>query len=128
MEETNLGYWGHGIRNKYCSIIKHGDFLIHADDDDKYRPNSISTIKLFSVDRNSLYIFRIYNNKHKSVLWQEPILERGNIGTPNCIFPINIISMGIWRAHYGGDFYYCKDISEHVKNIIFVPIIIYDVN
>ena len=128
MEEINLGYWGHGIRNKYCSIIKDGDFLIHADDDDKYRPNSISTIKLFSVDRNSLYIFRIYNNKHKSVVWRHPTLERANIGTPNGVFPINIISRGVWRPHYGGDFYYCRDISMHVANIIFIPIIIYDVS
>jgi hypothetical protein len=128
MEETNLGYWGHGIRNKYCNIIKDGDFLIHADDDDKYRPNSIALIKLYSVDRNSLYIFRTYSITHKSVLWRAPIIERTNIGTPNGIFPINIINRGIWRPHYGGDFYYCRDISMHVPNIIFVPIVIYDVS
>src|SRR5262245_16362196 len=30
MEPTNLGFWGHGVRNKYNQL--QGDFILHADD------------------------------------------------------------------------------------------------
>ena len=32
IEDENLGYWGHGIRNKYKDL--EGDFCFHIDDDD----------------------------------------------------------------------------------------------
>ena len=130
MEEKNLGYWGHGIRNKYCNIIKEGDFLMHADDDDKYKHNSIGAIKYVVANKpkKNLYIFRSVDHKYRSLIPKLPIFQRGNVGTPNCIVPISIINKGVWRNHYGGDFFYYKDISKHVSRIIFIPIVIYEIN
>jgi hypothetical protein len=33
-EPQALGFWGHGIRNKYASLLEPTTFVLHADDDD----------------------------------------------------------------------------------------------
>ena len=44
-EPVALGYWGHGIRNKYASLLSPRDFVMHADDDDVYTPYTFDWLR-----------------------------------------------------------------------------------
>ena len=57
MEEKNLGFWGHGIRNKHNNL--EGDFIFHIDDDDILLDNAMNTIRKICKDTRIIYIFKI---------------------------------------------------------------------
>ena len=54
VEEVNLGYWGHVIRNKHKQLI--GDFVWHIDDDDLIPDDCMKIIREHCVDKSKMYI------------------------------------------------------------------------
>jgi len=122
-EETNLGYWGHAIRNKYASILEKTDFVMHADDDDRYVPGSFDLIRKTCIDEDILYIFKMVQGPVIPVEGKFNYL--GNVGTPNGIIPYKYNSLAMWHLYGGGDGFFYEDLSKKVKNIIWCPFIIY---
>lgn len=53
-EPTKLGFWGHGIRNKYSNLLEKKDFILHADDDDIYSKDSIEYLRKKCIDLDTL--------------------------------------------------------------------------
>lgn len=131
MEQTRLGAYGHGIRNKYNTLD--GDFILHADDDDFYKEGSFEIIRNICINDETLYIFqmdRYVNDKYQIVpnINLSPIIRNGNIGTPCGIIPNHINSKGIWGSGHGGDCMFYTSIQQHAKNIEYIDIIIYHYN
>lgn len=125
-EKKNLGFWGHGVRNKYANSLK-GDFILHCDDDDIYLPNAISTIRKICTDKKKLYIFKIMN--HGRETWQIPKIYLRNISTQCGVIPASYNKLGKWAPFHGGDFSFYKELSTKIRhrNIIFIDFLIYKI-
>lgn len=126
----NLGYWGHGIRNKYQAILEpKTTFIMHADDDDIYAPNSFQNLRKMCVSPNILYIAQ-FLVKSKKIIVPSQSLEiiQNDIGTPCGIIPFDIAHKSIWEHRYGGDFNYYNSIKNVSEGIKFLNTIIYYVN
>lgn len=132
----NLGYWGHGIRNKYQGILSPKcTFIMHADDDDIYIPGSFNKLRKLCIDKDTFYIAkmeRIYkdHNKKKEIIpsINDPkLITLGNIGTPNFIVPTSIAPKGEWENIYGGDFSYYNSVHKLANNVVILDNVIYTV-
>ena len=132
----NLGFWGHGIRNKYQSVLSPKcTFIMHADDDDIYINGSFNKLRKLCKDSNTLYIARmerIYENSDKQkeiipTINETKLIKLGNIGTPNGIVPTAIAEKGEWGNFYGGDFHYFDRVKNFANNVVFLDDIIYTV-
>jgi len=124
MEERNLGYWGHGIRNKYNQLS--GDFILHGDDDDVYLPGALARIrKEVCADFHALYVFPMVT-PNGICIYGRPFVA-GSIGTPMGAIPACYNSEARWGYFYGGDFMFYRGISEKVSQIIYVNFPIYKV-
>lgn len=123
-ESTNLGFWGHGIRNKYNKLP--GDFILHCDDDNKYLPNSISMIRKLCDDTSKLYIFKV--KICGGIAWSTPSVALGNIDTACGIVPAQYNSLSTWQPVYGGDFRFYESLVKNLKNsdVVFVDYVIYN--
>ena len=123
-ENDNLGYWGHGVRNKYQKELK-GDYILHADDDDIYIEGSIDIIKK-SIAKNigKMLLFKFYHNyKKNEYYWKYPIIKLNNIGTPCGAIPNIPENMGRWEYKYGGDYNFynsCKFDYIFIDEYIYV--------
>lgn len=122
-ENDNLGYWGHGIRNKYQKQLD-GDYILHADDDDIYMENSMSIIRKNIKDFNKMYLFKFYHDFSKGIsFWRVPEIKLNNIGTPCGSIPNIPDKMGTWGYKYGGDFDFynsCEFDYEFVDDYIYM--------
>ena len=58
-EPIPLGHWGHGIRNKYASLLEKRDFVMHADDDDSYIKNSFNNLRNLIKSNDILYVTKM---------------------------------------------------------------------
>jgi hypothetical protein len=124
-EPIPLGFFGHGIRNKYASILEKRDFVMHGDDDDIYLEDSFNQLRKMIVCNNTLYIAKlIAGNIH---LGCGPYICVGNIGTPNGIVPYNLNQLGEWKPFYGGDGEFYITISNIAKKTEYLNIVIYRV-
>jgi len=121
LEEENLGYWGHGIRNKYNNL--EGDFIYHIDDDDIIFENTFDIIRKHCVDNNIIYLFKI-QLENNNIVWKNKIIKEGEISTQSGIIPMHINKHGYWSLRYGGDFDYYNNLSKKY-NIIFIDKLIY---
>jgi len=127
VEETNLGYWGHGLRNKHQNNLL-GDYIINADDDDIFIEGSFEKIRQIINSDNeeeTIYYFQFFNDfKTNKVVWSEPFIAYGNIGTPSGVIPNKPDLFGIWGYRHGGDFDFYSSCnfkkSNFVKEIIYV--------
>lgn len=96
---NSLGYWGHGSRNKYQNILP-GDYLLNADDDDRYTEGAFDKIREV-VKEKKLYIFK--HQDGRNVAWSIPgVVQLGNIGTSCGVIP-NTHNLPDWELVYGGD-------------------------
>jgi hypothetical protein len=126
-ESQALGYWGHGIRNKYDSLLEKRDFVMHADDDDVYLENAFEELRKLCIDKTTLYISRMtlgYNGRvipcrSSNSFWT------GNIGTPCGIIPYNLNLQGNWAEGYGGDCKFYQSLEQTGVNIKFLDNVIY---
>ena len=121
-EPTPLGFFGHGIRNKYASILEKRDFIMHADDDDTYIEDSFHKLRNMIIYDN-LYITKMIFNNNLIIPRNNEIITN-NIGTPNGIIPYNLNLLGEWKHFYGGDAEFYKTISQ-ISKTIFLDLIIY---
>jgi len=127
VEDTPLGYWGHGLRNKYQSQLK-GDYIMHGDDDDAYIEGSFDKIreKINNSDNDDvIYYYKFYTNfSLKVFVWNNPALSFGNIGTPSGVIPNKPELFGEWGYVHGGDYFFynsCKfNHEEFVDEIIYM--------
>jgi len=101
IEEENLGYWGHGIRNKHNNLD--GDFIYHIDDDDILYEDTFENIRKYCIDTDIIYLFKI-KLENNNIIWKNKIIKEGEISTQSGIIPKHINSNGYWTLRYGGDF------------------------
>ena len=113
MEKENLGFWGHGIRNKYKSLLKKGDFILHADDDDIYTDDAIKFCEEICLNKKCVYMFKIKLNEQ--IYWKCPQIMTCNFGTPCGVIPIEINKRGEWGNFYGGDGQFYENLLPSLK-------------
>ena len=121
VSDKNLGYWGHGIRNKYNDL--EGDFIYHIDDDDIIFNDTFDIIRKYCTDTSIIYIFKIILENNK-IIWRKPEIELNYISTQSGIIPKEINKKGYWNLKYGGDYDFYKSICNK-NNTIFIDKIIY---
>jgi hypothetical protein len=98
-----------------------GDFIMFADDDDRYTPNAFEVIKNTITNPNKLYIF-----KHKwgdDINWKLKDFTIGNVGKCMGVIP-NTHSLPKFREDVFGDVYFYEEIgkmfdSEFIDHIIY---------
>ena len=120
-EEKSLGYWGHGIRNKYVDL--EGDFVYHVDDDDDLYEDSFNKIRKHCKNKKIIYIFKI-KLENNTIVWDKKKIKLSKISTQSGVIPIEINKTGYWQLRYGGDFDYYNDLSKK-NNIVFIDELIY---
>ena len=119
--ETTLGYWGHGSRNKYQNTLE-GDFILNGDDDDRYVEGCFDYIRSV-VKEKKLYFFKHEDNN--SFAWTRQVVEIGNIGTSCGVIPNNK-NLPDWGYFYGGDGAFYVSLSKMI-DYEFVDYVIYKV-
>lgn len=130
IEQTpNLGFWGHGVRNKYQELLNpKTTFIMHADDDDIYVEGSFTKLRTACTDPNTLYIARcLVIKKNTLIPSQLQKIVKDDIGTPCGIIPFEIARHSSWGLRYGGDFDYYDNLQKYIKNIKFLNLVIYNV-
>ena len=125
-EPIALGYWGHGIRNKYANLLEKRDFIMHADDDDTYTDGIFNTIRSYILDINTLYVYK-FEWQNKPWPSKHDNCREGTIGTPLGVIPYELNKKGTWLPRFGGDGKFYEEIARHAKNIVFSDIVIYKI-
>ena len=126
-QEPNLGYWGHGIRNKYQGILDpKTTFIMNADDDDKYIEGIFNKLRKLCSNPDTLYIANfLVKRTNILVPSQNQKIIKDDIGTPCGIIPYNIADKSIWEHKYGGDFDYYNTLQTFASQMIFLNLTIY---
>jgi len=121
IEEKNLGFWGHGIRNKHQELK--GDFIYHCDDDDIIVPGTFYKFRKICIHEDTIYIFKI-KTENNDIIWKEKNIQLMNISTQSGVIPNKINKQGFWKLKYGGDYDFYKSITQNNK-VLFVNQLIY---
>jgi hypothetical protein len=101
INKENLGYWGHGTRNKYHYDL-FGDYLLFLDDDKYFVENGVKIIKNNLV-KNKINIFQI--SIGDNIINGD--IEYAKIDTSNMVIPLKYKKLfPFWKLCYGGDFYF----------------------
>lgn len=127
-EDKKLGFWGHGIRNKYSSLLEKRDFILHADDDDTYFPDSFDKLRKQCINSNVLYIAKIMRSDKFIIPFDGLQIIIGNIGTPCGIIPYNYNLQSNWGHFYGGDGQFYIDLIKKIGRVKRLNTIIYNCN
>ena len=126
-EPVALGYWGHGIRNKYAPLLENRDFIMHADDDDIYTDFAFSKLRQECADNTILYIGQMQRVGIRKYLVILPTIQQikvGQVGTPMGIIPYKLNTEGTWSLYHGGDGEFYMQISKNIP-VVFLDILIY---
>lgn len=121
-EEPTLGKYGHPLINRHINNLD-GDFIMFADDDDRYVEDAFEIIKKEVKHKDVLYIF-----KHKwygTVNWTIKDFTRGNVGKCMGVIP-NTHDLPLFREDVLGDVYFYEEIGEKFKSE-FIDYVIYKV-
>ena len=94
IEEKNLGFWGHGIRNKHQELK--GDFIYHCDDDDMIVPGTFYKFRKICIHEDTIYIFKI-KTENNEIIWKEKNIQLMNISTQSGVIPNKINKQGFWK-------------------------------
>ena len=117
-EPVALKHWGHGIRNKYASLIEKKDFVMHADDDNAYVPDAFKVIRNTCIDENTLYVFKMIGS-HQKIFPQNHKIKEFNVDTGMGAIPYELNKKGIWLNRFAGDGSFYEQIAQQAKNISF---------
>jgi hypothetical protein len=126
VEPVNLGFLGHGIRNKHNVLT--GDFVLHADDDDVYLPDAFEAIRRTCRDVSTLYIFRALVpdiSIREGILITGRPFQLGHITTGMGVVPSQWNSRSTWAYRYGGDFDFYNGLFQTMPKTKFVRHTIY---
>jgi len=125
-EPVALGFWGHGIRNKYAHLLEKTDFVMHADDDDEYAPGAFDAVRSMCTDTSTLYIMKQKRvlGERVEIIPRKPEIENGNISTQCGIIPYELNKKGEWGPFYGGDWAFYDSI-QHFAPLVFLDHILY---
>ena len=121
-EEKNLGYWGHGIRNKHNKL--EGDFIYHIDDDDHIVEGAFDKVRKILKDKDTIYIFKIVSEINQ-IIWINPEIKLNQISTQCGFIPSNLNDKSFWEYKYGGDYNFYNNLQKQTEKIIFINEIIY---
>ena len=124
------GIGGEPIRTKYqTQLSPRTTFIMHADDDDQYIPNSFNTLRQLCTDPNTLYFAKMNYSKYpERIVPTDNTIRYANIGTPNGIIPFDSAGKAEWGMRYGGDFDYYNALQGNIDKNVFLDTIIYTVN
>ncbi len=119
-EGERVWKYGHPLLNKHMNNLN-GDFIMFADDDDRYTPEAFNEIRKNVTDKNKLYIF-----KHKwgaDINWKLKDFTIGNVGKCMGVIP-NTHDLPMFREDVFGDVYFYEEIgkrfeSEFIDHIIY---------
>lgn len=96
--------WGSTERN-WATPLARGRYLAHLDDDDAYVPGHRALMAdaiTHAPDRPTLFRMRLPNGV---LLWDQPILVCGQVGTPMMLIPNKPSHLGRWgEGQDCGDF------------------------
>jgi hypothetical protein len=124
-EPVALGHYGHGIRNKYAPLLEKRDFVMHADDDDIYLPNSFDQLRNLCIDSDVLYIGKISFSNSKLILPPDHSIRPYKIGTPCGIIPFENNKKSWWDLKYGGDGGFYHNLQKVSPKIVYLEVIMY---
>lgn len=120
--EQPKGKYGHPLLNEYINKLD-GDFLMFADDDDRYTEGAFDVIRNNVKEKNKLYVF-----KHKwggTINWVQKDFTRGNVGKCMGVIP-NTQKLPLFEESVLGDVIFYEDISQMFESE-FIDHIIYKV-
>ena len=98
-----------------------GTHIAFLDDDDVYLPGAIDLMREAACDVP--VIFRM-DHPHHGILWREPELRFGNVGTPMFLVPNIPAKLGEWAPHNpklkepGGDFTFISGCVERMGGVV----------
>ena len=124
-EPVALGFWGHGVRNKYAPLLERRDFVMHGDDDDIYTEGAFDSLRHSCKESNVLYIAKMIVENGLRMRPTRPAITLGDIGTPCGIVPYELNKRGTWENFCGGDFEFYNSIRVHAPSIQFLEYPIY---
>jgi len=111
-EPVALGYWGHGIRNKYARLLERRDFVMHADDDNIYLSDAFSQLRTRCLDKHTLYVAQVKSSIHGML---GSGLKRGKIDTGCGIIPYDLNQKCNWEYYHGGDGSFYEGLAKLTK-------------
>lgn len=105
------GVWGHHARNWVMEARQaRGAYLMALDDDDEYTPDAIQAARR-AFDNCPVphpHIFRMSGHPSNPLLWSEPVMRVGNLGTPCIALPNDPARLGRYGLDYAGDFEFAR--------------------
>lgn len=121
----NLGFWGHGIRNKYQTTCD-TDYIHHMDDDDIYCEGCIPKVRSHLKQNYGKVVIFKFRSHGGRIVWNKPQILDANVGTPSGFIFNRPEIMGTWGLHYGGDFSFYNEVQEKIgkENLIFIDLLI----
>lgn len=114
------GFWGHSLLNAHMNNVS-GDFIMFADDDDRYTDNAFKVIREH-VTEKKLYIFK-HLDWNKDILWRAKTFDLGNIGKCMGVIP-NTKQLPDFKLTGDGDQLFYRELSKIMKSE-FIDEIIY---
>jgi hypothetical protein len=124
----HLGYWGHGIRNKYQSSCT-TDYIFNCDDDDIVAENTMNQVRRDLKDNYGKLLVYKFRTIGGGIIWTDPVIRFGNVGTPSGLIPNRSEIFGEWGLFYGGDYQFYQQTADKIgrENVVFKDIVIYKV-
>ncbi len=98
---NNEAPWGHATRDEAMGRAK-GSHLWFMDDDDIAADFALSEIRLTVAEQpDAVHVFKMKHGDR--VLWKDPVVRIGNVGTPMMVVPNVPESLGRWGTVYEAD-------------------------
>jgi hypothetical protein len=117
------GDWGHTERNLAMPMAR-GQYLAHIDDDDTFVPGTRALMEdaiRTAPGRPTIFRMRFPNG---IILWQEPVVRCGNLGTPCFLIPNRPTMLGKWGPAVGGDCQFLETSKWRPEDYVWRPEII----
>lgn len=115
--------WGHAERN-FAMPHARGRYIAHIDDDDVYAPGTRALMQ-DAIERapGRPVIFRM-QFPNGIMLWQDPVIRCGNLGTPCFLIPNVPAKLGIWGSFVGGDCFFLETSLWAAEDYVWRPEVI----
>lgn len=114
------GDWGHTERN-YATPMARGQYLAHIDDDDVYVPGVRALMEDAIRKTPALPVLFRMQYPCGLVLWHDPVLRCGNVGTPMMLIPNMPSRLGTWGSFVGGDCHFLETMEWKPEEIVWRP-------